>query len=490
MATSHTHTVRRGDTLTSIAKLHHCTIDDLANANDMANRNMLAVGQVLLLPRVSYEQLPPAKLNPRDESKLPAKATERSWLESIGDYALQRASIQMSLLEGLLNRFRVAEANENIQHKESFAITKQTQPVAANHEPPRNRHSKSSRKLADVKAKLKEQLGKEPHVATFKGVKLTENEKRQIMAAVATCEMNSDGFGSINSDQEFRGRKFGNKGIETWYSRIVHIGLSYGIIQFTQDGGPLGTVLTEMQKKNPAKFTEIFGGGDAAIAKSLVTLCTTGRPDLANDSNVPLSGQQYWNSQWDVRKKTPKTEEGGRLHKLANKDDNHDNKSDLPTNDEIRGKRVQPIKANANEKPTDIWTGTWKQRFLDAGQVTDFQEVQIAAAVRDYMNPILKRAKENNVRSALALAFITACSVRGGPNSALAKLFYTVGKELGVSFPIKKPSDEEKIILTISGSNGKIGSLQFDADDARRAKELRKDELGFLAEDFYDTSTY
>jgi LysM repeat protein len=488
MDTRHTqtHIVRRGETLTSIAKLQHCTVDELASANQLSNKNQLAVGQVLTLPHLRHEHLPPAKLNPRDESKAPAAVTEKSWLENLGDYAMQHAVIKLAVLDSLLNRFRVTEANENIQHTEPFAITKQTQPVATQHTEPRSTHSQSGRKLADIKAKLREQLGKEPHVTTLNGVRLTENERRQIMASVATCEMNSDGFGSINADSEFAGRKFGHKGIEVGYSRIVHIGLSYGIIQFTQDGGMLGRALAEMQKKNAAKFTEIFGGGDSGIAQSLITLTTIGRQDLVDDENVPLSGQQYWNTQHGRHP----TKTGKELHSLANVDKNNDGKSDLPVEREIRGRRVQPIKATASEAMTDIWTGTWKQRFLAAGQITDFQEAQLALAVSEYMNPILAKAKQNNVRSASALAFIAACSVRGGAASPLANVFYGAAKGNGTTIPFENTRDELKTLQAIANANGKVGNVAINNDESRRARLLMKDELGFLAEDLYDTSTY
>lgn len=487
LSSDKTHIVRRGETLTSIAKLTHCRVEDLASANHLANINHLAVGQVLTLPKVRFETLPAAKLQPKQESTAPAETAETSWLEQADDYVMSMHGIAVGLLDALLNRFRVAEANEDIQHKESFAVTKQTQSVAPKHAPPTTPHSQTSNKLADVKQRLKEQLGKEPHVITFKGVKLTENEKRQIMAAVAVCEMNKDGFGTINPDREFGG-KGGFKDLK--YKHIVHIGLSYGLIQFTQDGGALGKVLTEMRSKNPREFTRIFGGGNADIAQSLITLCTTGRPDLANNQDIPLSGLSHWG-------KIKNQAKGKELTKLANEDKNKDGKWDLPVTEEIRGKRVQPIKATPAESPSDIWTGTWKQRFLDAGQVTDFQEVQIAAAVKNYMNPMLAMAKKNNIRSTMGLAFLVACSVRWGAHTNPGtKLLFNAAKELGLDVPFKNSADEITAVKAIAGAKAldkkknHIGNVEMEKLESHRATALLKDELGFLAEDLYDTNTY
>ena len=336
-------------------------------------------------------------------------------------------------------------------------------------------------------AHLKELLGKEPHVVTFKGVKMTENEKKQIVASVGLAEMSADGFGSVNADQEFVGRKYGRKGIEKGisYPRIVHIGLSYGMIQFTQDGGALGEVLVKMRAKNVSKFDEIFGGGDSSIAQSLIILTTSGLPDLANNPSIPISGLAHW-------QKIKNTHEGKELTRLANQP----TQSDLPVSREIRGKRVQPIPANKDDAPTDIWTGVWKQRFIDAGSVTDFQEAQIDYAVKNYMNPILPLAKKNNVRSALGLAYIEACAVRGGVDSPLSKSFYEVAKRLQISLPFSSSEDERTCIDAIANGSATTGfdkkgnNVKVGPEEIRRAKILIQDDLGFLAEDLYDTSTY
>jgi murein DD-endopeptidase MepM/ murein hydrolase activator NlpD len=475
-----THTVRDGETISSIAKLHHVDKALLISTNHLSNPDRIRKGQVLSLPSTRQQDAPDA---PPPAKRVPtptARPKEKSISEQVDDAMLNARVVSLRWLEGLLQKLRIDEANERVQKKEKVDVPADKKPPEHQTTPPAKKGSQSKRKLSDVKQNLQDRLGKEAHVVQFGGVKLTDNEKKQIVAAVAVCEMNADGFGSINSDQEFVGRKYGKKGIGGLsYSRIVHIGLSYGVIQYTQDGGSLGDLLEKMKAKNSAKFAEIFGGGDATIADNLITLTTNGRADLADNKQIPTSGQSFWNS---IKKKP----EGQELTNLAN----GPKQSDLPVSREIRGKRVQPIPANNGEAATDLWTGTWKARFLAAGDVLDFQEVQLEFAVERYFNPLLPLAQTNKVRSALALAFLAACNIRGGVGSKLSKLLYTVADELKVKLPFESSEAERKCLDAIAAAKGKVGDTNVAEDETRRVKLLIKDELGFLAEDLYDTTTY
>ncbi|NYE59772.1 murein DD-endopeptidase MepM/ murein hydrolase activator NlpD [Duganella sp. 1224] len=474
-----THKVRDGESISSIAKLFHVDKASLIEANHIKDPDRIHTGQVLTIPKKREQQAPPAVTPPAKPSPAPA-AREKSLSEQVDEAMLHARELSLQWIENLLQKLRTDEANERVQKEEKADVPKDTKPPEHKQTPPAKKGSRSTRQLSDVKENLKERLGKEAHVVQFGGVKLTDNEKKQIVAAVAVCEMNADGFGSINTDQEFVGRKYGKKGIGgLTYSRIVHIGLSYGVIQYTQDSGSLGDLLVKMKAKNGAKFTEVFGGGDSAIADSLITLTTTGRADLANNATIPMSGQAYWNS---IRRKP----EGKELARLAN----GPTQSDLPVSREIRGKRVQPIPAQKGATATDLWTGTWKERFLAAGKVLDFQEVQLDFAVERYFNPLLQLAKTNNVRSALGLAFLAACNIRGGVGQKLSRLLYSVADELKVQRPFKSSEDERKCLDAIAAAKGKIGDTEVHEDESRRVKLLIKDELGFLAEDLYDTSTY
>ena len=486
------HTVRPYETITSIARHYHVTVKALVSENNLRNSDFIGVGQTLEIPKARDIKTPdiPKPKPKKQTSQDRDKGFSENALEETTEAILRSYHIASGWLDGLLQRLRHREANESVQHTEKIKVTPANKSTAQHTVAPANGSSYSPNKLSDVKKALQERLGKEPHIVTFNGVKLSQNERMQIIASVATCEMNKDGFGSINADQEFVGRKFGRRGIEVGYSRIVHIGLSYGIIQYTQDGGPLGQLLQEMQSKNSAEFIRVFGGGDKTIADLLVTTTTSGHPDVA--TSVPLSGQQYWNSLRSKKASSNNKAAAKELKKLSITDNNTDGKSDLPIEREIRGRRVQPVAAIKGTLPTDIWIGVWKQRFLDAGAVIDFQEAQLELAVRNYFNPVLHKAKQFNVRSALALAFMAACSVRWGPTSPKVSLIIDVAKEINVQIPFVNGEDEIRVVRAIAnaGEKSKVGSVAIPEDEVRRAKLLIADQLKFLAEDYYDISSY
>lgn len=474
------HTIKHGETISSIAKHYSISKEDLLQANSISSPNSIFEGKSLTIPEKRNKAASKAPIPPLAASKKPVKTEVRSIFDQWGDTWRRETKVTTTWLEGLLQKLRTIEANEHVQNETSGELSKDQKATQHAQVKPEKNGSLSPRKLSDVKSNLKNSLGKEPHVIAFNGVKLTNNEKKQIVASVAICEMNKDGFGSVNSDQEFVGRKYGAKGIGgLTYSRILHIGLSYGVIQYTQDSGSLGKVLAKMEEKNPSKFFEFFGGGDEIIARNLLALTGDGRPDLLSNAAVPPSGQAYWDS---IRK----TPTGQELSALAN----GPTKSELPVSREIRGKRVQPIPASTGAAPTDLWTGIWRERFIAAGSVLDFQEAQLEFAVANFFDPILPLAKTNKVRSALALGFVAACAIRGGPGSKLSRLLYRVAAAKNIPLPFQSSEDERKCIDAIAEANGTIGDIHVDADETRRAKLLIKDELGFLSEDLYDLSTY
>lgn len=321
---------------------------------------------------------------------------------------------------------------------------------------------------------LIKRLNKKPHIVEFKGAILDRNERLKIIAAVAMCESGKDPFGAENTDQEFVGRKGGHKGIETSYSRIVHIGLSYGVIQFTQDGGALGGVLKKCNEKNHDKFVEVFGSN----WQELITMTNSGIsvPDVKY-----LSGLEHWHA-------ISKSKEGVEISKLASK-------NQLPVNREIRGTRVQPIAIEISGEKQDLWVGTWKQRFKDAGHVVDFQEAQLIYAVENYLNPALPFCKDNNIRSGLGIAFVVACYVRG----VSTQLLTDAAKKKGLKVPFTSAADEKAAVVAISKGEikdyqvtrkGKSRTLKVAGEEITRAKRLHQDETGFLVEDLYWNDTY
>lgn len=498
------HTVRPGETLSSISHHYRCSTSDLQALNHLRNPDYIRAGQTLHIPPMRAPANAPVSPAPatrapgstQPQRVLPVNGAHDIW-DDLDDIVTQAVRLGDSLLDSIANTFRGAEAKESVQQRGAVPLTPASPnggtPVAtpkkAAHD---HKSSHTSRKHAEIVALFKERYNKEPHVVVANGTKLTPNERKQIMAAVALCEMNDDGFGSSNTDKEFQGKnkKFSRGGIETGYSRIVHIGLSYGMIQFTQDSGNLGKLLVRMYEKNSVAFKQIFPNFNV-----LVQLTNSGHPDYPN---LPKSGLDYWG-------RIKETEDGRERHKLANQDLDHNRLPDLPPSRVIRGRRVQPIPYLPGGDAKDIWTGEWLAHFIQAADIPEFQEAQIELAVEDFFNPILSKAQANRVRSAWGLAFMAACAVRGGPQSKLVKLFIRVAKTLGLTVPFSSTRDELTCLQAIAqaklvpGSKkgeklavveGPEGEVSFSPDERRRARVLLNDELKFLTEDFYDLSTY
>lgn len=482
------HQVASGETLSSIATLEAVDLDALAKLNGIKNMNFIRKGQVLRLPPERLRDAPKAQPAKPAADASGKKPTVTPVSEQTEEWELFKVKMTTPWLDELLAKLHTEAANEHVQIAGQVPVPVQPTVPTYTPVPPQQSGSLTPQTIAQVKQAFKTKLGIEPHVIQFGGVKMTQNEKKQIVASVALCEMDSNGFSSINEDQEFVGRKYGKHGIETdTYSRIVHVGLSYGMIQFAQDVGALGKVLKKMRERNPSKFFDIFGGGDSGISDSLVTLTTTGRPDLANNAEIPLSGLDYW-------KTFMTTSEGLQITALAN----GPNQSNLPVSREIRGKRVQPLAPRAGAAPLDLWKGVWMERFKAAGNVLDFQEAQLEGAVSEYFDKILPRAKVNKVRSAISLGFIAACAIRGGQNSLLSRLFYRMALAIGITLPFTNSEDEKRCFDRIADtplppsnvSAVSIAGIMVSRIEIHRAKKLREDELGFLAEDLYDITTY
>ena len=78
-----------------------------------------------------------------------------------------------------------------------------------------------------------------------------------------------------------------------------------------------------------------------------------------------------------------------------------------------------------------------------------FQEAQLDYAVENYLNPVLSRAKKLKVRTALALAFLVACNVRGAPmmrsksdTKVKITLLEGIANDLGITTPFAASKDE------------------------------------------------
>lgn len=91
-------------------------------------------------------------------------------------------------------------------------------------------------------------------------------------------------------------------------SKGVHIGLSWGCIQFTQDGGALGAVLAKANELDRDLFVKIMGEGDAKLAdRLLAVVCnpSTTRNAYTDGSRrarvMPVDGADLWQAPWTQR---------------------------------------------------------------------------------------------------------------------------------------------------------------------------------------------
>lgn len=441
--------VKDHDNLTKIAKQFHTSVEALQSENAIKDPNKLRVGQRLRIPAsVNNEKFPKAfRKSPEISNNTDIEERAENWFE-------KRRLATIKLLDELIKKLQNAAEATLVQKKTAVTLTPKRDAKKTKTEAHSTQQKDGKKKKFDH-SELKARLGKTAHVVTFEGVTLDRNERLQIVASISVCEGD---FSSINADTEFHGAG------DTSYAHVVHVGLSWGLIQFTQDGGSLGRVLKRMHEKAPAKFREIFGPN----WNELLTLTGSGlpnAPEISPGVPAPQSGLEYW----------------ANLKKSARQ-------SFRSSGTEIRGTRVQPIAIFDNYKKEDIWAGEWKKRFVAAGQVIEFQEAQLELAVEQYLNRAITYCATQNIRSALGIAYVGACVIRGAPKQIITE----AAQSLGLTTPFESSADERKAIEAIATKqftrrpNGK--SIQ--AEEFTRAARLLKDELGFLAEDLYAVSTY
>lgn len=502
------HTVRRWETLTSIARRYGTNVNELKTLNHISDPHRLAVGTTLQIPAFRPFDTPaPAAPRLTNRAEDNPNGTHR-WIEEIvhiEEATLNRMEkLWHGISDNVMHQIREQESAEVVHEKSKVALkTRSKEAVEIRQEKADSRKASQARiHRDDVLQALRERLEEvTPLVIINKGVQLTNNERKKIVAAIGLCEVSNQVFSSQNADQEFIGRRFGRKGIETSYSRIVHIGLSYGYIQFTQDSGSLGKLLKRMRDSDKAAFDDVFRRVGQKNNSTdlrppnidlLIRMTTEGlRPDEMSAPYEPIvdsqkSGQRHWG-------KIRKTKEGIEISRLANQDEDKDGKPDLPRAKEIRGPRVHPIPYRAGDHAEDIWLGNWATALSELGNIPKFQDIQLQQAVDDYLNKSLPYCSRINIRTAKALAFIGACRVRGTRES----LFSEIGHGLGYSIPFERNAKELQLLKEIADCykpNQKnsvvLGGVKFDLDEARRASLLLKNEFNFLDEDYYDIGSY
>ncbi len=189
--------------------------------------------------------------------------------------------------------------------------------------------------------------------------------KIHIINQTAVHESGGD-FGAVNRDGEFEGR-FDRPGARHPASGHFHIGLSYGIVQFTQDSGTLGKLLEEMRRREPSTFADVFG----PMSDALVDLTT--RKGATSQRTPP------------------------------------------------RGVRVHPLDG------ADLWEDQWVSRFRDAAEHEPFQSAQLLMAARLYLDPMVQFASWLGLNTDRALGMVFDRSVQMGRGGSRRWIMEQVG---------------------------------------------------------------
>jgi hypothetical protein len=183
-------------------------------------------------------------------------------------------------------------------------------------------------------------------------------------------------YWSLNLDFEFKGK---GKLATHWAAGNTHIGLSFGFIQFTQDGGMLGRLLKKMHEKDPAKFAEIMVHPEELL---------------------------------EVTNRSGKKRHNG------------------------RSARVQPVAG------ADLWMKPWIARFQKLGRHPAFQKCQLDLAVDNYMAGAIKTCKQYNIKSERGIVIVFDRSVQYGAGGARKKLIKPHRGADGEHFFLKRFKDE------------------------------------------------
>lgn len=187
--------------------------------------------------------------------------------------------------------------------------------------------------------------------------------KRRIVERIASVE-SANSYGAINADGEFRGR-FG-PGHPAYQHH--HLGLSYGVVQFNQDSGTLGSLLALMDSRDHALFQATFGPASA----ELLQVTNAAGPSAA-------------------------------------------------TSPDGRGPRVRPVEG------VDLWEDPWPSRFRKAAEEPTFVAAQNQHAAALYIDPMAAFAGWLGLDTDRALAIVADRAAQSGVALAQRWISDTVG---------------------------------------------------------------
>ena len=186
--------------------------------------------------------------------------------------------------------------------------------------------------------------------------------KRDVIEAYVGRD--TDLYSAVSPDGEFNG----TAGTDHPAYQHHHIGLSFGIVGFSQDSGELGQLLALMRGRDASRFEEIFGAAAAELVE------VTNRPG-------PLS----------------KDVEGG------------------------RSARVQPVAGS------DLWEEPWLGRFVAAGRDRALKGAQIELAAGLYLDPTLRFTTDLGLATQRGLAIVFDRAAHRGVTGGMNWVIETVG---------------------------------------------------------------
>ncbi len=182
-------------------------------------------------------------------------------------------------------------------------------------------------------------------------------ERLHIIEVVAALESGDDGYAAVNPDGEYGDPD------SPQYNR-VHVGLSWGFVQFAQRYGALGEALQACRRRDERKgshfFDDVFGAGNAE--------------ELLQVTNAAAEEQ-----------------------------------------------RLAPVGGAL------LWEPDWVERFRQAGRITIFQEAQREVADQLFLLPNLQLAGWLGLYTSRALAMLFDRCVHMGPGGGPSFIVKVVG---------------------------------------------------------------
>jgi murein DD-endopeptidase MepM/ murein hydrolase activator NlpD len=340
--------VKAGDSLWKIARDHNLDWRELARLNNIDNPSLIRVGQEIVLPSGSTAAAGPAAGRPQ-----PAVSRPASGVAAPAPAAMKPAASPASgavppagapRAPGLAQRsaapgapVRPAAAPQPARRPVPVAGPFAASPAAA---------PELARSAAAFAPRTAAPAAQAQRPAPASGVGSASAPQ------AASDSLKAFGLTETTVDQ-ILDRTSRYEGEYTSLNRNTDkAGLSFGFIQFAQKPGSLGQVLGAMARKNPAKFSQIFG----SEAQEMLKVVTKG-PDHGVDAQGRATNPRF-----------------------------------------------------------DLTREPWLSRFEAAGRDPEFQGVQRQVARKHYFNPMLEVAQQHGIKSPEGLSMLFDTSVQQGRN--------------------------------------------------------------------------